>query len=217
MGPAILFWSVLLVIVLTAYGLHKSGLTSLDFAQWLLLGIGLSQSNLVGGLLVVGWLIALHFRGRMKPDLDRGTFNLLQVCLGVLTGLAIMALLVAISRGLLGHPDMKIVGNGSTPRLLRWYQDYSGNTLPRAWLLSVPLFWYRLAMLAWALWISFTLIKILRHGWQAFSEPVIWYPTGKGKTTSQGLCNSFEKSDHEGEIDLTDELQTDREEDAGKK
>ncbi|MFN2365905.1 MAG: hypothetical protein ABR523_05515 [Desulfurivibrionaceae bacterium] len=217
MGPAILFWAVLLVIVLTAYGLHKSGLTPLGFGQWLLLGIGLGQSNLVGGLLVVGWLIALHFRGKLKPDLDRGTFNLLQVCLGALTGLAILALLVAISRGLLGHPDMNIIGNGSTSELLRWYQDYSGNTLPRAWLLSVPLFWYRLAMLAWALWISFTLIKILRHGWQAFSKPVIWYPTGKGKTTSQVMRNDLEESGREEEIDLTDELQTAEEEDGGKK
>jgi hypothetical protein len=204
MGPAILFWSVLLVIVLAAYGLHKSKLTSLNFYQWLLLGIGLSQSNLIGGLLVVGWLIALDFRRKMKPDMDKSTFNLLQVCLAVLTGLAILALLVAISRGLLGHPDMNIVGNGSIRNLLRWYQDYSGEILPRAWLLSVPLFWFRLAMLAWALWISFILLKILRYGWQAFSAPVIWYPTGAAKTAPKEGHGNSEPVE---EIDLTEELQ----------
>jgi hypothetical protein len=41
-----------------------------------------------------------------------------------------------------------------------------------------------MAMLAWALWISFSLIGILRHGWKVYSEPVIWHSFPKGKGTS---------------------------------
>jgi hypothetical protein len=208
-GPAILFWSVILVIILIAFGLAKSNLTHLRFYQWLLLGVGMSQSNLPGALLVVGWLIALEYRKKVAPEMDKGHFNLMQLGLGALTVLALLSLVFAISQGLLGHPDMNIVGNGSYNSLLRWYQDYSPNTMPQAGLLSIPLFWYRLAMLAWALWISFTLIRILRYGWQAFSSPVLWHQSA-GKN---GITNLPPQKDtmakDEGEVDLSDELQVD--------
>jgi hypothetical protein len=35
--------------------------------------------------------------------------------------------------------------------------------------------YYRLAMLAWALWISFSLLNFLKLGWTNFSQPVIWH------------------------------------------
>lgn len=204
-GPAILFWSVILVIILIAFGLAKSKLTHLKFYQWLLLGIGMSQSNLPGALLVVGWLVALEYRKKAAPDMDKNHFNLMQIGLGALTFLALASLVFAISQGLLGHPDMNIVGNGSYRSLLRWYQDYTLNTMPQAWLLSIPMFWYRLAMLAWALWISFTLIKILRYGWKSFADPVLWQQIPK-KQKSFDLPAQKDTMASE-EIDLSDELQ----------
>jgi hypothetical protein len=33
---------------------------------------------------------------------------------------------------------------------------------------------YRVAMLAWALWVSFWLINILKWGWARFSTPELW-------------------------------------------
>ena len=93
----------------------------------------------------------------------------------MLTLLALGALVFAISQGLLGHPDMNIVGNGSGAGLLRWYQDVSDRTLPQAWVFSIPMVVYRLAMLAWALWISFWLVGVVKWGWKRFTEPIIWY------------------------------------------
>ena len=175
-GPAVLFWSVLLVIVLIAFGLSRTGLTPLKFYHWILLGIGMSMSNLGACLLVVGWLIALDLREK-AANLDKRQFNTVQLIIGFLTVLAMGSLVYAISHGLLGHPDMNIVGNGSNSSLLRWYQDMSDNTLPRAWVFSVPMFAYRVAMLIWALWISFTLVGILKWGWKRFTEPTIWNST----------------------------------------
>lgn len=181
-GPAVLFWSVIFVIILVAFGLARTGLTPLRFHHWLLLGIGLSMSNLAACILVVGWLIALDLRQKAST-VKMDTFNLIQGGIGILTVLALGSLLYAISHGLLGHPDMNIVGNGSSSNLLRWYQDVSAPTLPRAWVYSVPMFVYRVAMLAWALWISFALVGILKWGWQRFTEPTIWYrsPTTPAK------------------------------------
>ncbi len=172
-GPAVLFWSVLIIIGLVAFGLSKTGWTPLKFRHWFLLGVGLSMSNLAAAILVVGWLIALGFR--KKADTLAGyRFNLVQIAIAVLTVAGVGSLVFAISQGLLGHPDMNIVGNGSTYALLRWYQDVSGSTLPRGWVISIPMLAYRIAMLAWALWISFWLINILKWGWQQFSSQQLW-------------------------------------------
>jgi len=180
-GPAVLFWSVFCVIVLVAFGLSKTSLTPLKFRHWLLLGLGMSMSNLAACIIIVGWLIALDFRKKAETSV-RINFNLIQICIGVLTVLAMGAFVFSISRGLIGHPDMNIVGNGSNSSLLRWYQDVSGGPLPRAWIFSIPLYYYRIAMLAWALWVSFYLIKILKWGWDRFTSPTIWYgPRPKNK------------------------------------
>ena len=58
-GPAVLFWSVIIIIMIVAFGLAKTGWTPLKIYHWFLLGIGISMSNLAAGLIVAGWLIAL--------------------------------------------------------------------------------------------------------------------------------------------------------------
>ena len=137
------------------------------------------MSNLAAGLIVSGWLIALGFR-KKATAFEARKFDLMQVGIAVLTIAAVSSLVFAISRGLLGHPDMNIIGNGSNngsnSGLLRWYQDFSDHTLPQAWVFSIPMFTYRIAMLAWALWISFWLVGTLKWGWQQFTTPKIWKP-----------------------------------------
>ena len=80
------------------------------------------------------------------------------------------------SMGLLGLPEMQISGNGSYAGLLRWYQDRTATTPQDAWLLSVPLLVYRLAMLAWAPWLAQAVVRWLRWGWQCFTAGESWRP-----------------------------------------
>jgi hypothetical protein len=173
-GPAVLFWSIIIILVLVAFGLSKTGWTQLKIYHWFLLGIGMSMGNLAAGLIVVAWLIALDLKGK-RANPTGLQFNLIQVGIAVLTIAAISSLVFSISKGLLGHPDMNIMGNGSNSGLLRWYQDVSGSILPQAWVFSIPMLIYRIAMLAWALWLSFWLVGILKWGWKQFITPTIWY------------------------------------------
>ncbi len=173
-GPAILFWSVIIIIVLAAFGLSKTGWARLSFYQWFLLGIGMCMSNLLACLIVVGWLIALDRKHKMVA-IEGLKFNFVQTGIAILTIGAMVSLVFAISNGLLGHPDMNIMGNGSNSTLLKWYQDVCEPILPQAWVLSIPMLVYRIAMLAWALWLSFWLVGILKWGWQQFILPTIWY------------------------------------------
>lgn len=175
MGPAVLFWGGLLVVVLIALGLGRLHLTPLKTWHWLLLGIGLVPVNIYMAIIIVGWLLLLGLRckSELLPE-RRWVFNTGQVLLGLLTIVSLSVLFYAIQQGLLGLPDMQVAGNQSTAYDLKWYQDRSGAALPRAWVLSVPLLVYRLAMLLWALWLAFALLRWLRWGWQCFTVDGIW-------------------------------------------
>jgi hypothetical protein len=79
-GPAVLFWGILLVLIGLAAGLGRSRLTPLRFHDWLLLGVGFILAEVWVVLLVIGWLFALGLRHRLDP-LARPAwrFNLIQV------------------------------------------------------------------------------------------------------------------------------------------
>jgi hypothetical protein len=176
LGPAVLFWGTLAIVALLAFGLGRTRYTPLAFRHWFLLGIGLSQGSAVGALLVAAWLLALGARTRVRSDLAPLRFDALQIALVLLTLLALGALSNAVRQGLLGLPEMQIAGNGSTASALFWYQDRSDASLPRAFVLSVPLWVYRFLMLAWALWLAFALLRWLRWGWDCFTTGGLWKP-----------------------------------------
>lgn len=174
-GPAVLFWGELLVIILCALVLGRITLTPLSTLQWLLLSLGLSQIPITMAAIVVVWLLLLGVRKKHGLEIKQGIFfNLLQVLLVLLTLAALALLFFAIQQGLLGHPDMQIGGNGSSGRILHWYQDRTGSILPVAWVVTVPLLVYRISMLLWALWLAMALLRWIRWGWNCFSSGTTW-------------------------------------------
>ncbi len=177
-GPAVLYWSQLLVLLLAAWVLARSAPTPLRFRHWLLLGLGFSAFAWSAYALVVVWLIVLGLRRRYVPPTAWGAarFNLLQAGLLALSVLAVLALIGAVPRGLLGLPDMHVTGNGSSAFDLRWFADQSTGMLPRVGVLSVSLWFYKLAMLAWALWLANALIGWLRWAFDAWSAGGYWRP-----------------------------------------
>ncbi|MEK7872920.1 MAG: hypothetical protein AAB502_03555, partial [Chloroflexota bacterium] len=144
LGPAVLFWSLLAVFFLVSLGLGRLDWTPLDRRQWFLLSLGLTQIPIAHSAIVACWLLALGLRGRKPPEGNR-EFDMAQVFLSGLTLFALVLLFRSIKQGLLGLPDMQIVGSGSSAQSLHWYQDKSGDALPRAWVFSVPLWFYRAA------------------------------------------------------------------------
>ena len=181
LGPSVLFWPMLLVVAGLAVALGRVRWTPLRAHHWLGLGVGLTQAPLPAAALVVVWLLALGWRGRLAEPERAGSalaFNTLQTLLAALTLAALAALVLAIQMGLLGTPEMQIAGNGSEYGVLRWYQDRSATTLPRPWLLSVSLWLYRGAMLAWSLWVAQALLGWLRWGFAQWSRGGIWRRRG---------------------------------------
>ncbi|MDD1618317.1 MAG: hypothetical protein LUQ52_02115 [Methylococcaceae bacterium] len=173
MGPAVLFWGVLIVIFILSLALGKIRLTPLKNWHWFLLLVGLSQIPMASAGIVIAWLMLLGWRANQTVTGWR-YFNALQIIIGGLTVLAVGVLFAAVAQGLLNSPDMQITGNQSSAFFLNWYQDRSLSTLPTATVISVPLIVYRLLMLAWALWLAVSLLNWLKWGWGCFSSNGLW-------------------------------------------
>lgn len=185
-GPAVLIWGVLIVMLAVAYGLGRVHLTPLKMLQWALLGVGLTQVHPIASAIFVGWLFVLGIRKTHWPALSPMLFNLGQVALAAWTFFALAILIGAVSMGLLGSPNMQIEGNGATPQLLSWFADRASPALPTAWVISVPLWIYRGLMLLWALWLAFALLQWLKWGWTCFTTDGYWRQSPKFERKPKG-------------------------------
>lgn len=196
-GPAVLYWGELAVMILLAIGLSRLRRTPLKFRHWLLLGLGFSTFSWGALLIVLLWLLALDWRER-HPIQRNAVFNLAQIALLLLTLGALVCLVSAIPFGLLGEPNMHLTGNGSVSTTLRWFADQSSDNLPVASVISLPLWAYKLAMLAWALWLANALIGWLRWGFSAWSQGNYWRSTPKKPKLDVALAGNSSTEKHEG-------------------
>jgi hypothetical protein len=172
-GPTFLYWGELLLFIVLAWWIGRSGLTPLPARDWLLLGLGLSTfSWLVLGLFVV-FVAFFQWRARHPAPISRRRFNLLQLLSALLAILAILAVVAAVPQGLLAQPDMRIAPLRSEGGL-SWFIDQAAEHFPTPGVLSISLWWYKLAMLAWALWLSFALTRWTRWAWQVFMRDGLW-------------------------------------------
>ena len=174
LGPAVLYWSELLVLILLALILGREKLTPLGTIQWLLLGLGFSTFSWYALAFVAIWLLATGAQRPWKSSLGLRQFNAVQIVFAFISIAALITIVVSLPVGLLGHPDMHVVGNGSYNNYLQWFADRSDATLPTPEVVSLPLWIYKVLILAWALWLSFALLRWLPWVWREFSGDGLW-------------------------------------------
>ena len=172
LGPVVLFWSLLAVVLAIAGAIAAMRRTPLSTMQWMLLAVGLSQVDVIAALVVVAWLHVLAWRE--QSDLGRWAFNARQVVIVGVTVVTAFVLLAVVRQGLLGPPDMQVSGNQSTSSELRWFTDRSEPILASPLVVSAPMFVYRIAMLGWALWLALSIVRWLRWGFGAFGKEGFW-------------------------------------------
>jgi hypothetical protein len=173
LGPAVLYWAELAVFALAAFLLGRIAASPLRTHEWLLLGLGLSTFSWPVLLFFGAWAFLMSWRGRNAPVGNRYLFNAAQVLLALLTLVMLITLVSSIMNGLLGSPRMHIrtpVGGG----ILSWFLDRTDGATPSAGAISVSLWFYKAAMLAWALWLSFALLRWLRFAWSAIGFGGLW-------------------------------------------
>ena len=170
-GPAFRFWGVLAFALVAAIVLSRVPGSPLRLHEWILLSLGLTQVPVFLALLVVAWIFFLRWRGSEGfQQLPAWAYNLCQAALIFLTLMAIGIFIGIASSGLLGDPEMYIAGNGSSASRLAWYSARTPADLPLPGYASVSVWWYRLAMLLWALWLAAALVRWLRLGWKNSSN-----------------------------------------------
>lgn len=181
-GPAVRFWGILVCSLLAAIALGRLPQSPLRTWQWLLLALGLTQVPLAAAAVVIAWLFLLRWRG-MPAFQETGPwlFNLVQLGVVLMTAAALGVLVYAVGEGLLGSPEMFILGNDSSRTVLRWYLDRSSAALPTTVVVSVSIWWYRLLMLFWALWLAFALLSWLKWAWRNFGFGGLSRPWRKAK------------------------------------
>jgi len=171
----VLYWPELALMVLIAVALARLRRTPLRIHEWILLGLGFSTVSWLALMVVTVWLLALDWRARDSTRIASHWFNLAQLALVLLSLVALWNLFAGIHSGLLGDPSMYVSGNGSTDRSLVWFHDRSGGAMPHAAVITLPLLAYKIAMLAWALWLATALLRWLRWGVDAWLLGGYWH------------------------------------------
>ena len=176
-GPAILYWAELAVFVVIAALLGRFTRSPLATHEWLLVGLGLSTFSWGVLLMFAVWVFAFDWRRRWTAEVAPWVFNGTQIALAFLTVVALGSLLAAIPNGLLGSPDMDVTGAGSHSGHLEWFHDRIDEALPQPVAISISIWFYKAAMLAWALWLSFAVVRWVRWAWEAFGARRLWQRT----------------------------------------
>ena len=184
MGPAILYWSELVALIVASLILGRTAPTPLRTHHWLLLGLGFSTFSWFAFGTVAAWLLAHGARQRLRPGWSPIVYNLSQLGFGVLTLAAFAAILTGIPNGLLGNPDMSVRGFQSSGQSLSWFADQTRHSTPSATVWSLPMWSYQVLILAWALWLTFALIRWLPWVWQCFAESGLWKKREKATAAS---------------------------------
>ena len=171
-GAVVTWWQYVVLIVLIAFLLGRYAPTELKARDWFLLGLGMTQVEVVAPIIVVVWLVALGLR-RRHPLRQWWLHDLAQLALVGTTLLAFGMLYWAVYEGLLYQPDMQVEGAGSDSSTLRWYADHAA-VLPRPYVIWLPLLVWKAVMLLWALWLASRVFRWVVDGWAAFSEGGLW-------------------------------------------
>jgi hypothetical protein len=181
LGPAVLYWSELVVLLIFALILGRTGLAPLATRHWLLLGLGFSTFSWPVLGIVIAWLLVCGAREKLQTEMPSVVFNALQLLIGAATIVALGAIVSSLPYGLLGTPDMQVTGYHSFGNSLSWFADRSESVLPTAAAWSAPMWIYKVLILAWALWLSFALLRWLPWVWQCFSSQGFWRKEARGR------------------------------------
>lgn len=162
-GPAVVFWSKLFFLTLITVFAASRGVLPVGTFGAVMLAVGLTTLPLVALAIPLGWLALLQVwpaaRSRMKAL--PGWLEISGVVFLTLLALASFYRIVQI--GLVLHPPMLIAGNQSHAHALRWFVDHAEQGLPRPWVVTLSLVWWRGVALFWSTWLVIAVIRWLKR------------------------------------------------------
>ena len=175
----------MIVTVLVALALSLLPKFPLSRLDAVLVAVGATLANIWALLFVALWTLSIWWRARTPLDsMSTIGFRVVQIVLGVLAFIGLMALIYTVVSALLTPPEMYISSSSMfsnfsstipfNAHVLQWFADVSQGELPTAWVFSLPFWVYQLTMLAWSLWLVLALIKWVKSTFAAMSVPTYW-------------------------------------------
>ncbi|PIE70496.1 MAG: hypothetical protein CSA22_07265 [Deltaproteobacteria bacterium] len=183
LGPAVLAWGYLLVILIAAVLLGFRRMGNMGIVSWFLLGVGMATLHASACILVAAWFLAMDARKRLAPT-SAFAYNLSQIGFLIWTLAVVVVLFEAVRNGLLGIPDMQVAGNGSSRYLLHWTLDRSETgALPTPLAIFSSVWLFRLVMFCWALWLASRVVTWGTAALDAMRHGGFWKPIRKRRQT----------------------------------
>ncbi len=179
-GPAFLYWGELLVFAVLAFFLARIRYSPLKVWQWLVLGCAFGTFSWLAFSVVASWLFFVGWKQQFTGFESRAKSILLQWFSLFFTAATIGVLVATVAYGLLSYPDMGVAGQNASSSRLYWYLDSGQNLLPNITLLSVHLWWYKLLILLWSIWVSFAVLNWLKQLLMSLNRED-WWPKFKRK------------------------------------
>jgi hypothetical protein len=177
-GTSVLYWSQLLVLLGVAWALSRlpGTLFSLRTAVLLVLGFSTFPGTVIWLAMLVGWVSWVAWRERHDlTGWSAGRFNLGQLALAGFTALTVLGVMIAIGMGLLGaQPDMMLRAPPGLEVLTWVVSVVPAGPVDGATVISVPLWIYQVALLAWALWFANWLVRAVRRALNAWLAGGYW-------------------------------------------
>ena len=177
LGTTVAFWSVLVGVVLAAVVISQIPSFALSTRDAVILAAGASLVDLKMLVYVGVWFLAIWFKSRTKEEITRPwIYRLGQLVLTGITLLVLYVLASTIVAALTNDPNMYIVSASYFNDWFTWFSDEITGEVPSPWILSVPMWVYFVLILAWVMWLVFTLLQWMRAWWESLKTPVLWVP-----------------------------------------
>ena len=174
LGPALLFWSILFVLVLFTLLFTRYIPTPLRAVDWIILGLGIALTSWLLLLFFFFTFAAISLRAKHVSAISDKSFNFIQFCLIGSVVVCGIILIGIIPNSLLGEPNMYIDGNNSYAGHLNWFTDFSEQILPVVQIFSLPQIVYQIAILLWSIWLAMSLMKWGKWIFESISKEKLW-------------------------------------------
>lgn len=162
-GPAVIFWSKLFFVTLICLAAAWFGLLPLSIAGAVLLAVGLTTLPVVALVIPLAWLVALRLLPEMHAKIPYCPAWLKVTLFSLLTLIALAFFYRIVQTGLVLAPPMLIAGNQSYASSLKWFVDHAQTSIPRPWVISLSIEWWRVFALAWSTWLVVATIRWIRR------------------------------------------------------
>jgi len=161
-GPSVVYWGKLIGVVTLCATLSIIGILKLSPGSAAFLGIGLASLPMITLWIPLLWLGLLKKFSALQPQNTGHKWGLISIT-ALLALVSLFLLYHIVEIGLLLDPPMLIAGANSTSTNLRWIFDTTPGALPSPWIISLPMWTWRVFSLVWATWLVVGMMRWIKE------------------------------------------------------